>query len=417
MKNKNILDKVFICIILNLIPIALLGMFKISDAVYTILYAVVYVIQSFLLFICLMDKLCYISKKFVILLLVIILNCSMTILYDVMVFNSFDYNELLFSISFLFNIVIFIIGMSKQETTREDAKTFFEKMCKLGLISAVINLILNYKKMLSLSTIVNSYDANFSSFFPNRNQFGLFMLIMVISISLLMRIKYKKRYVVYLIVFIVNLILSMSRNSIIGLVVFFAACFYYKYVKVEKKITINKLTLYFFGLIAIGIMVFIFINNDKVNAMINNLFIRVGSLESGSGRFAVWKNGISIFSKYNPIFGVGRYKAIELNQTLYGSKLEYFHSIYVEKLACHGIVGLLTLIYLLRFTWKKIMDSKIDVNVRSLLKSSLISFFVFSIFETTTRFSIGYADSIYLIYFFTIPILISNIKIELISEG
>lgn len=415
MKKNNILGKIFICIILNLIPIALLGLFQISNRIYTILYAIIYIIQSILLFSSLNRNICKISKNFLLLILIVFFNCCMTIFYDVLKFGTIDNNEFLFIISLVFNILIFIVGVNNQEITKEEICKFLKKMCILGIISVIINVMLNYKSMLNILIITNSYNANFSSFFPNRNQFGLFMLIMIISLSLLINMKYEKKYILYFIIFILNLILSMSRNSILGLVVFFIMFFYYKYIKERKKITANKLFLYYLGIIVIIILIFIFFNNTKVYKIINNLFIRADSLENGSGRFDVWKNGILIFLQYNPLFGVGRYKALELNKILYGSNLEYFHSLYIEKIAEHGIVGFISLIYLLRFTWKKVTSSNINENLKIVLKSAIVSFCFFSIFETTTRFSIGYADTMYLIFFFTIPILISNLKSDKID--
>ena len=46
LKKKSILDKLFLCIILNLIPSAMLGVFHISNKIYTILYGIVYIIQT-----------------------------------------------------------------------------------------------------------------------------------------------------------------------------------------------------------------------------------------------------------------------------------------------------------------------------------------------------------------------------------
>lgn len=64
-------------------------------------------------------------------------------------------------------------------------------MSKLGIIASLINILFNYKIIMKLSTLTNSYNANLSSFFPNRNQFGTFMLMMIISISLLLHFKEK----------------------------------------------------------------------------------------------------------------------------------------------------------------------------------------------------------------------------------
>jgi len=410
LKKKQILDKLFFCIILNLIPIGLLGMFHIPTKIYTILFGIVYTIQTLILIFYTSQNYEKIPQKMILLWMIIILNCCLTISYDVIKFGTIDHNEIIFSCSVIINILILIIGMNKQEITKEELQLFLKKMTILGIIAAIINLILNYKLMFNLSSLTNSYSANFSSFFPNRNQYGIFMLIMIISLSLLIHLKYEKKYIIYYLIFIANLILSMSRNAILALIIFFGMLIYFKYIKGKKRITKNKAFFYFLGLVILIIAISFCYNNSNVNKLINKLFIRADSLESGSGRFTVWKNGLLIFSKYNPLVGVGRYKAIELNKSLFGSDLEYFHSLYIEKMAEHGIIGLITLLFLFKFVWNKIKFSNIDINMKNILKSAFACFAIISIFETTTRFSIGYADTMALIFFFTFIILVSNLK-------
>ena len=173
----------------------------------------------------------------------------------------------------------------------------------------------------------------------------------------------------------------------------------------------NKFLLFSLTFIFALFVIYKLLGNEKAFNMINTLFIRMDTLENGSGRFSVWQNGLRIGSEFDFLFGVGRYKALELNKTLFNNSLEYFHSMYIEKFASNGIVGLRLLIYLLKFVWNKVSVC-INMGYKIILKSALVSFYVFSIFETTTRFSIGYADTTFLIFFFTIPILISSIKNE-----
>ena len=82
MLNKNsILDKLFLCIILNLIPSAMLGVFHIQNKIYTILYGIVYIIQTILLFLETKNAYSKAPKKIVILLVTMILNCCFAITY------------------------------------------------------------------------------------------------------------------------------------------------------------------------------------------------------------------------------------------------------------------------------------------------------------------------------------------------
>lgn len=410
-KSSGLLNIIFICFVLNIIPIALLGVFKISNGLYTLLYALFYCIQSFLLFFKNWKHIRYIPKKNFLILVLFLLNNIMALIYSYFKFGAVDYNEYLFIISSTINILLFILSLEKVTVSNNELIVFLKKICFIGLFAAILNILLNYKSIINLRFINNSYSVSFSSFFPNRNQFGLFMLIEIIALSLLSAYNYKKKYFIYFVIFGLNLILTMSRNSILGLAVYISMCIYYKFLKYKIKMSRNKLLL-FAGIciftIYIGIKV---AGSEKIIGMINTMFIRIDTLETGSGRFSVWKHGINIANKYNFLFGVGRYKALELNKLLFNDNLEYFHSLYIEKYATNGLIGLLILFYLIKYVWKKVSNCS-NLKYKIILKSTLISFYVFSVFETTTRFSIGYADSVFLIFFFTIPILISNIKYE-----
>ena len=105
--------------------------------------------------------------------------------------------------------------------------------------------------------------------------------------------------------------------------------------------------------------------------------------------------------------GVGRFKGIELNKTVYNSDLEYFHSLYVETLVTYGVIGIILMAVLFKFIIKGIKKCFLKEH-KNVLLTAIGVFLVISIFETTTRFSIGYADMMSMIYFITVPIVFSN---------
>ena len=65
-QNKNILNYLFICIVINIIPTVLLGEFNISNKIYTLLTIGVYVIQTLIMLWYIKDKIKTTSKKMVI---------------------------------------------------------------------------------------------------------------------------------------------------------------------------------------------------------------------------------------------------------------------------------------------------------------------------------------------------------------
>ena len=398
----NILNALFFCIVLNIVPIALLGGLKISSGLYNLLYAVAYAIQILVLLITCKKVLHKINKKEALIFVVAIVNSILSVLFSFLNFQYFNINEYIFIASLALNVLFFLILMPKFDVTYEQLVAFIEKMIFIGVISVAVNLVLNFRMITNLSAITNSYSVSFSSFFPNRNQFGLFMLIVSILNALLIAIENKKVNKALQIVFIINLILSMSRNSILGLVIFYIVRFISSKTSRGKGFRVRPKHIFILSLAVIftSILLSIVLNNVIIQNKISELFIRADNLESGSGRAF----------NHNIIFGVGRYLAIHLNHILYNNGLEYFHSLYVEKLATHGVIGLLWLLYVMSYVLLRVKKSELKTGVKSIAIGSIISFWIFSIFETTTRFSIGYADSIFLIFFFTFPLVLSNLK-------
>ena len=63
---------------------------------------------------------------------------------------------------------------------------------------------------------------------------------------------------------------------------------------------------------------------------------------------------------------------------------------------------------LFKFIIKGIKKCFLKEGHKNVLLTAIGVFLVISIFETTTRFSIGYADMMSMIYFITVPIVFSN---------
>lgn len=403
--NYSVLDLMFIIIVSNILPVAMLGLLDISQTIYTILVALVYIIQSVLCLVYCYRQLSKITKTDYLILGVAIVNCMLSIGYSFYKLDYFNLKEVLFSISMIYNILIFILLVSKFSITKKDINQFLQRLVILGLFSVALNIILHFNDFSMIFVADNSYNLVFSSFFPNRNQFGIFMLIITISNTMLYKFNRENKYLVYGIIFIVNLFLSMSRTSMLGLFVFLVVFIFNEYIKGNKiKFYIDKKTviILFFGIISLIILL---LSTDFLS-VINKMFIRTETIKSGSGRFDLWNDAFSIVMNNNLFVSVGRFTAINLNQLLFNSDLNQFHSIYIEKFVTHGLVGLIWLIVLLFMMLKSII--KLPDCLKSVLLASFISFLFISLFETTTRFSIGYADAMSTIFFFSFPLICSN---------
>lgn len=402
---RKITDVLFVSILLNIIPAALLGIFNISNRLYTILFMISFFAQTLLVVICaILNKIKLDKKDFLLVFLVVMVQLLSNIMGIIMVNNVF-YMELLVGVSTTINVTFFIILAKKYEyVSPNDIQELYRRIVIVGIISCLFNLLLNYKGLLSLSFINNSYEAQFSSFFKNRNTYGIFLLVCIIANRYLIINKNPHASKLVSVLFAISLILTMSRTSIVGLIVFYA-CFLFTN---ESRRISRKRLLIIFSVICITIASIIIIsNNQELYSKLDTLLFRTNSLDDGSGRFDIWENGFRIAMNYSPFFGVGHYNAFWINENIFGNTLQYFHSIYIEMLATYGLFGLAILLYALRSLYRLI--KKADKKNQKFLKSTFLCFVVISLFETTTKFSVGYADTISMLSFFTIPILIATI--------
>lgn len=410
--DKNILNYLFTCIVINIIPIALLGIFNIPNKIYTVLTICAYGIQTLIMLFGIKDKIKNTSKKMVISIIIFFILQVITQVVNIMNFGNIEIKDIANILSVGINIYIFICMASKFELTNEQFIGFMRKMVLIGVVSCIYNFIVNFESIINIFSIQNSYELNLRSFLENRNQYGIFLIIMLISNLYIIENTRKKAYILLHVVFIISLILTMSRNAIIAmlLVHILYLCFNAKRILQKMNKGQKKLVLFIMlGILILISVIIIFI--PSVMETIDKLFIRTYTINTESGRVKIWLNGIDMV-KNNIFTGLGRFKAIKLNNIIYNSRLEQFHNVYIETLVTYGIMGLIYLIYFIVKFIKKINDSAIDKKQKNIMLISTIVFLVISCFETTCRLSIGYVDTISMIYFITIPLMYTNIKLK-----
>ena len=407
-KEVNILNCLFICILINIIPTAALKTLQVPENIYTLLNGTAFIIQTGIMIFALKERAYKISRESMTVLMLIIGTQMLTQVINYIRWGAIIMNDMVHIASVIINVYFFVLCTKYFEIEKKDLMQFMKKIVILGVIASLYNVLMNITSMLNISNLTSSYDVSFSSFFPNRNQFGIFLIIAVASNLYLIKESNKKRYGVIQVFFIINLILTMSRASILGLAVLYFVKFYMEYNSNNWKISKNKFIILMTIYIIVVVAIIFLLLEGTIIEMLDNLFFRTDNLQSGSGRFAVWSNGIQIATKYNFLTGAGRFKAVELNNIEYNSPLEYFHSLYIETFATYGVIGVILLIVLLNKIFEKIKKSDKDEGIKVIMYASMITFLIISIFETTTRFSIGYADTISMIYFVTVPLICTN---------
>ena len=133
--DKDILNYLFTCIVINIIPIMLLGEFNIPNKIYTILTILVYIVQILIMIWCTKNKIKNTSKKIIIFILVIFSLQIITQIVNFLNFRSIEIKDIVNIVAVILNSYLYIYMALKSEVTKEQFVNFMRKIVFLGMIS------------------------------------------------------------------------------------------------------------------------------------------------------------------------------------------------------------------------------------------------------------------------------------------
>lgn len=308
------------------------------------------------------------------------------------------------------NILMLFVAFTNLKVEEKYMTYFFAGMVVVGLASCIVNVYLYKEEILSMFETAKLISIK--SFFAHRNQFAVFLYVSVIS-NIMLILRANKKIVkallfIPLIIFGVSLITTSSRTGIAATALFIVLFFI---TTSSIKITHKFFIVYLLTVVVISGVV-ITINKYpetavKVEEFVENVLIREGTIKNFTGRDIFWKIALEVLqeNKINMSFGIGRFLAIDLIEEY---TVTQFHNFYIEALMTGGIMELAFFIFIHIFTLIKVLISKIDKKYKLLYLSMLMSLAVYGMFESMSRFSIGCADTLCLVFFVTVPLLHSN---------
>lgn len=272
---------------------------------------------------------------------------------------------------------------------------FFTTVC---VVACFYNFYANFNMFNASLLSMNAYEFSFQSFFLNRNQFGMFLVVSLFFMELLFEPGDKKKYLVFAFV-ILNLILTLSRGSMISAILFLLLLYFF-----EKGIN-GKV---FFALLFLSVVLLAFIvNNNFISSFFANFVIR--SDYGTSGRTEIWKYGFEVLKNINFINGCGFFSGVEMAHDA-GMTVGQFHSLYIDSLIDGGFVYLAIVMGLYYSVYKRCNDRISDKHVLSTYRAFAIAVLVMGLNESVSFFSIGWVDTQFTIACFSYPLLLSSIN-------
>ena len=385
----------FYCIVLSLLPILISH----GDSKYIILVGVFSVLQYLILLFYYSPHFIFgINKTLLLFSLIFMISQTFTLLFtsfsNNIEINNFDFINIF--VRFI-TILLFVCIPMQFSISQKSLEKFMFGIVFLGIVACIYNIIVNFDGLLNITSINNSYEATFKSFFPNRNIFGQLLLFCIIANTYLF---IKKSSLIYLFNYLIlglNLFTSFSRTAIASASIFLLLLLIY-YLKRRFLLT---LFISFFVIIISTII----ISNENISVFLTNNLFR---LENGtSGRTALWELGFQILKESNLIFGVGYLTGVNILNKL--GLPEQFHSFYIETLVGGGIIDLILHFVLILFIIEKIYKIyKKEQITGYIFFSAYIAFLFYAFFESASFFSMGYVDSLFRIFLITIPLLYAN---------
>ena len=303
-----------------------------------------------------------------------------------------------------FGISIFLVYLFFESPIREhnicenDVLRFFRYFAIFMLISCVYNMLVNIRQLLNIASIsVYSSDAT-ASFFDNKNTFGVFLIFGAISATFLKVVDGNNKWLIVLVIFIINEVMAMCRTAIILTIFFLAVSFL-----VGDKKTLKK-RIFALVVLIIGAAVLYYFISPIRNFVNNNLFGNTDSLDTRDGyieRMLPLSKGIYL------LFGYGEERSVELAIQYAGNR--YYHNTYLHLLMIGGLFRvLLFAITILYAVINSIKLYKLNRKTGSMCIVTIFAYLIYASIESVILFDTPVIAILATIFVVSIPRLFLN---------
>ena len=247
-----------------------------------------------------------------------------TLLYN----NSVGFSSLLtVLICFLMFYILYELpaGYVMDFEVRDSEIYDFYRIYVYFIIAACIyNIIINFNAILNFTSLTTSSDI--SSFFDNKNSFGVYLMFATLASVILMIKTGRSLWILSTVLFILTELICMCRTAIIlSLILVILAWLFAGNGSVLSRVVIL--------LIIAALAVFLFLRYPAVyNYIFNNIF---GSTKSFEVRNSFITAMLPLLYGGHLVFGYGKTYANELASLYTGN--QYFHNTYLKILVSGGI--------------------------------------------------------------------------------
>lgn len=311
---------------------------------------------------------------------------------SILSFSSLSNSEILVQVCNDLSLAIILLAFFSIDNSKSEEYEmhYFPKALIISsLIYSIYNILSNLNNFVYFTNIKFRYLISFSSFFNNKNLFGVFIFVALIACDYYLENHSSKNKIFFLIkaFLIINLLLTVSRNAIFAYAIYYL--FYNFFNKKYKKIL----------LLLISFFILFLFNFMNIQNFIVNFLIRSDSLTSG--RTEIWQKCFEYAFK-RPVIGYGELMIENTINSFTG--VVSTHNWFIKLFINGGLVNLVC--YLL------LIVNQLEVSINNIRKkskystvifSSLIAIIAYGFFEEINLFEFGLINIIFTIYFMFLP--------------
>lgn len=273
----------------------------------------------------------------------------------------------------------------------EDLKLYLYLICVFVFLSCIYAFAFQSKSIFASGSY--AIENPFSSFYGNKNTFGIFLIIAAFASGTLFYRFHLKRFAFYLIFFVAVSFLSRSTTAAILSTLIFVIIYILFIIKMfsSKKIAMISLLISPFLLLLFISTILVLKGIDT--SFISSFLKKLGSLRFDnfygifSGRGGYWAFGISLINKNYALLG---YPQPLLNCIIFESVVNRYMtrsltSTYLTILDSFGVVGIMLYVYVLLLLFSNI--SKIeDFLIKEMFFLLFAIYIIYGAFETYALF-------------------------------
>lgn len=296
--------------------------------------------------------------------------------------------------------VVFLAGAtSTVHLSPSSLGRFLRGILCVTAVAATYNLVANWSSFSTTTLVSSSYQLDYRGFFANRNQFGHFLFLSLLTHLLYLQTRRWRLWNYALMVLqALSLLLTMSRGSLAAVIVMLTML-----IAVRYRRRPNVMTFTVFASLTIVIAGYALLPAEPFNATVD-LIVRPDAGLAGRG--TLWSAGLAVWSATSLIFGTGSFLGVTLAQDA-GMVHSEFHNFFVETLVSGGLIELTLILSVILAVARRLWKSVAPDEIKQVYFSGYLGLLFIVAFESVSFFTVGFVGTIYTIFFVSLPLILA----------